>query len=185
MKDFGHVSAIRVVFTVLAAAAAAVPASAAPASGAPASGALVSAALAAQEGLLRIDLAQTAAVVSNVDGAVRISFPVRLAFVADAAELLPAGKTMLDLVAASLRKFGQSRAVVAVYTDAIGSAQFNREQSLLRAAAVVSYLRSRGVPPVRLIARGVGEEQPLNAENTPEGRELNRRLELTITALSS
>jgi outer membrane protein OmpA-like peptidoglycan-associated protein len=50
---------------------------------------------------------------------------------------------------------------------------------------VVAYLQIRGVAPERLVARGVGEAVQLPAPNTPEGRDLNRRLELTITPLSS
>jgi outer membrane protein OmpA-like peptidoglycan-associated protein len=138
-----------------------------------------------QEALLRTALAPTAAVVERADGTVVLHFPVRLAFANDRAELLPAGTAFLDAVARSLRDFRRSRVVVAVYTDAIGGAEFNQQQSQARAGVVVAYLQIRGVAPERLIARGVGEAAPLPAPNTPEGRDLNRRLELTITPLSS
>ena len=71
--------------------------------------------------------------------------------------------------------------VVAVFTDAIGSAAFNQAQAQTRASAVTAYLESHGVAAHRLIARGVGEAQPINTDNTPEGRSLNRRIELTIS----
>ncbi|MDE2250359.1 MAG: OmpA family protein [Gammaproteobacteria bacterium] len=141
--------------------------------------------LAVQEAGLRTALAPTAAVVEHGDGAVVLHFPVRLAFVADRAELLPAGTAFLDAVARSLRDHRRSRIVVAVYTDAIGSAEFNQQQAQARAGVVVAYLQIRGVAPERLIARGVGKVAQLPAPNTPEGRDLNRRLELTITPLSS
>jgi outer membrane protein OmpA-like peptidoglycan-associated protein len=41
------------------------------------------------------------------------------------------------------------------------------------------------LPPERLAIGEGGESAPLRAPNTPEGRDLNRRLELTISALSS
>ena len=141
--------------------------------------------LAAQEAGLRTSLAQTAAVIVRAAGALELRYPVRLAFVPDRTELLPAGMAMLDLLAHSLREYDRTEVVVAVYTDAIGSNAFNQQQSQARAAAVVAYLQSKGVAPVRLIARGIGESAPLDAPDTPEGRDLNRRLELTITPLSS
>ena len=140
---------------------------------------------ASQESELRTSLAQTAVVIVQVDAGLRLLYPARSAFVADAAELLPAGKALLDLLAHSLRKYRRTQIVVAVYSDAIGSSQFNQQQAQARAASVAAYLQIKGVAAARLIARGVGESAPLNAENTAEGRDLNRRLELTITPLSS
>jgi outer membrane protein OmpA-like peptidoglycan-associated protein len=141
--------------------------------------------LAAQEAGLRTSLAPTAAVVEHADGAVVLHFPVRQAFAADRAELLPAGTAFLDGVARSLREYKRSQVVVAVYTDTIGGSEFNQQQSQGRAGVVVAYLQIKGVAPERLVARGAGEAAQLPAPNTPEGRDLNRRLELTITPLSS
>jgi outer membrane protein OmpA-like peptidoglycan-associated protein len=141
--------------------------------------------LAAQEAQLRIALAQTAAVVVHGDGVLGLRLPARLAFAPDRAELLPSGRELLDLLARSLREYGHTQIVVAVYTDAIGSEEFNRQQAQARAAVVIGYLQTRGVAVARLIARAVGEAAPLEAPNSPEGRDLNRRLELTVTPLSS
>jgi len=138
-----------------------------------------------QEALLRTSLAPTAAVIARDGEALKVEFPVRLAFVPDGMELLPTGKQMLDILARALRSHEHTQVVVAVYTDAIGSSEFNQQQSLARAEVVVGYLRDRSIAGARLIARGAGESAPLNAENTPEGRDLNRRLQLIITPLSS
>ena len=141
--------------------------------------------LAVQEAGLRTALAPTAAVVEHADGTVVLHFPVRMAFASDRAELLPAGTAFLDAVARSLREYKRSQLIVAVYTDAIGGSEFNQQQAQARAGVVVAYLQIKGVAPERLVARGVGETAQLPAPNTPEGRDLNRRLELTITPLSS
>ena len=141
--------------------------------------------LANLEAGLRLSLAPTAAIVVHGTDAVELHFPARLAFVADRAELLPAGTAMLDAVARSLREYRSTQVVVAVYTDIIGSSESNQQQAQARAGVVVAYLRIRGVAPERLIARGVGETAQLAAPNTPEGRDLNRRLELSIRPLSS
>jgi len=138
-----------------------------------------------QEAGLRTALAPTAAVIERTRGAVIVRYPARLAFAADQAELLPAGSAMLDVLLHSLRDHKRTQLVVAVYTDTIGSVEFNQQQAQARAAAVVAYLQTRGIAADRLIARGVGEGEQLPAPNTPEGRDLNRRLELTITPLSS
>lgn len=137
--------------------------------------------LPAQEAELRAALAPTAAVVVSSPGALELWYPVRLAFAPDSTELLPAGTAMLDLVAHSLRSYRHTTVVVAIYTDAIGSSESNQGQSELRAAVLVDALKSRGVAPARLIARGLGESAQLEAPNTAEGRDLNRRVQLVIT----
>jgi len=141
--------------------------------------------LAAQEAELRAALAPTAAVVVRSPGALELWYPIRLAFAPDGTELLPAGTAMLDLVAQSLRSYEHTAVVVAVYTDAIGSDDYNQRQSESRAAVLVEALESRGVAPARLVARGQGESAQLEAPNTPQGRDLNRRVQLIITPLSS
>jgi outer membrane protein OmpA-like peptidoglycan-associated protein len=141
--------------------------------------------LASQEAELRVSLATTAATVVHGDENVTLNFPVRLAFAADRTDLLPAGTEMLDAVAHSLKDYKRTRLVVTVYTDAIGSSDYNQQQSQARAAAVLDYLRTQGVEGERMTARGAGETAQLAAPNTPEGRDLNRRLELTIATLSS
>jgi outer membrane protein OmpA-like peptidoglycan-associated protein len=145
---------------------------------------LSAAPLVAQEAALRTSLAPTAAVISRTDNALELWYPVRLAFTADGTELLAPATAMLDLLAHSLKEYEHTAIVVAVYTDAIGSNDYNQEQSQARAAAVVAYLETKGVAPARLVARGAGETAPLEAQNTPEGRDLNRRLQVIITPLS-
>jgi outer membrane protein OmpA-like peptidoglycan-associated protein len=140
--------------------------------------------LAAQEAALRASLAPTAVVISRTNDALELWYPVRLAFAADGTELLASATAMLDLLAHSLKEYEHTAIVVAVYTDAIGSNDYNQQQSQARAAAVVAYLEAKGVAAARLVARGAGETAPLEAQNTPEGRDLNRRLQVVITPLS-
>ncbi|HEV7432165.1 MAG TPA: OmpA family protein [Steroidobacteraceae bacterium] len=140
--------------------------------------------LGAQEATLRISLAPTAAVISRSSHGLEVWYPARLAFAPDETELLVSATAMLDLLARSLREHEHTTVVVAVYTDAIGNSDYNEQQSLSRAAAVIAYLEAKGVAPTRLVARGAGESAPLEAPSTPEGRDLNRRLEVLITPLS-
>ena len=138
-----------------------------------------------QEAEIRAALGQTAAAIEHTDTGWLLRYPVRLAFAADTIELLPAGKAMLDILVNSLRRHKRTQIVVAVYSDAIGSLESNQQQTQARAAAIAAYLQSRQIAAPRLIARGAGESAPLSTQSTPEGRELNRRLELTISPLSS
>lgn len=65
------------------------------------------------------------------------------------------------------------------HTDSKGSNEYNKELSRKRAQSVVDYLIGNGIDPVRLSAQGFGEEFPVSTNDTPEGREENRRVEFT------
>lgn len=57
----------------------------------------------------------------------------------------------------------------------------NWELSSARSTSVVKFLIENGVPANRLVAAGFGEFQPLDAADTPEARDRNRRIELKLT----
>ena len=65
------------------------------------------------------------------------------------------------------------------HTDSNGSNEYNKELSRKRAQSVVDYLIENGIDPIRLSAQGFGEELPVTTNDTPEGREENRRVEFT------
>jgi outer membrane protein OmpA-like peptidoglycan-associated protein len=67
--------------------------------------------------------------------------------------------------------------IIAGHTDAQGSAQYNLQLSQRRAQSVKDYLVRRGIAARRLIARGYGETYPMAANDTTDGRALNRRSE--------
>src|SRR5437016_1500136 len=92
--------------------------------------------------------------------------------------LKPESFTVLDIVAQSLLANPQIRIEVAGYTDITGSAALNLRLSRARADAVRTYLARKGVAPPRMIARGYGPGNPVAPNTTPEGRALNRRVEL-------
>ena len=66
------------------------------------------------------------------------------------------------------------------HTDSVGRDTTNQSLSEGRAAAVVSYLVSKGVASSRLQSRGFGETKPLVSNNTKDGRSTNRRVEIIV-----
>jgi outer membrane protein OmpA-like peptidoglycan-associated protein len=95
-------------------------------------------------------------------------------------ELRPESKTLLDKVGAALssNELESFRFSVEGHTDSIGSEGYNSSLSTERAAAVKSYLVAQGVPPDRLGTVGHGEAAPVADNDTDEGRQRNRRVEL-------
>lgn len=63
-------------------------------------------------------------------------------------------------------------------TDSVGDYSMNQALSEQRAAAIVSYLVSRGIPSARLVARGNGSAAPVATNKTAEGRAQNRRTDV-------
>jgi outer membrane protein OmpA-like peptidoglycan-associated protein len=66
------------------------------------------------------------------------------------------------------------------YTDNVGTAKYNQELSNKRAMAVKELLSKLGMNANRITAQGLGETAPLASNDTPQGRERNRRVELHI-----
>jgi outer membrane protein OmpA-like peptidoglycan-associated protein len=66
------------------------------------------------------------------------------------------------------------------HTDSVGSDEFNMELSGRRADGVRDYLAQEGVPASGMTARGFGKTQPVATNDTAEGRQRNRRVELVV-----
>jgi outer membrane protein OmpA-like peptidoglycan-associated protein len=69
---------------------------------------------------------------------------------------------------------------IAGHTDNVGSPESNQALSTDRAKAVRDYLLKHGIDPKRLFAKGYGETEPVASNDTPEGRQQNRRTEVRI-----
>lgn len=88
---------------------------------------------------------------------------------------------LLDDAAEALKDHPEiGKVVVEGHTDSAGAAAFNQKLSQGRALAVAKYLESKGVPASRLEAKGYGESRPIADNATAQGREANRRVEMTI-----
>jgi outer membrane protein OmpA-like peptidoglycan-associated protein len=67
------------------------------------------------------------------------------------------------------------------HTDSIGSDDYNQQLSEARAEAVRQYLIQQGIAAPQITARGMGKTEPIATNDTPEGRQQNRRVELVLS----
>jgi len=78
-----------------------------------------------------------------------------------------------------MEEYPNARFLVEGHTDNTGSEGFNMTLSKSRASSVVDYLTEKGVDAGRLDSTGYGELNPLDSNNTKEGRANNRRVEIS------
>ncbi|MFZ1703700.1 MAG: OmpA family protein [Saprospiraceae bacterium] len=89
-------------------------------------------------------------------------------------------KYELDNLAKLLSASGSTKIELSGHTDNVGDQTLNQELSQNRANSVMNYLSAKGVSPDRLVAKGYGQNNPVETNETAEGREKNRRTELKI-----
>ena len=95
--------------------------------------------------------------------------------------LLSTAQTKLNDVADALTKQDKdSSIVVEGYTDSQGKDAMNQELSQKRAESVRTYLVSRGIAADRITAQGFGPGKPIADNTSPEGRAINRRVEIVV-----
>lgn len=101
-------------------------------------------------------------------------------FGSDQSAIQPQAAQKLEQVAASLgQRFEGGQVRVYGYTDAQGSASYNRELAEQRAAAVQDWLvRNGAVPQGNISLHPVGESRPVASNETAAGRQQNRRVEI-------
>ena len=87
----------------------------------------------------------------------------------------------LKRVAMFLKENPSIKIQISGHTDDINSDSYNLTLSENRAKAVFSYLTQNGIATERITFKGYGESKPVASNNTDEGRQLNRRVEFTIT----
>ncbi|SFI72037.1 Outer membrane protein OmpA [Kaistella treverensis] len=100
----------------------------------------------------------------------------------DSSTLSSAAQMNLDKLAEVLKNNPDTNINIYGYTDSKGTDSYNLSLSDRRAAAVKSYLVSKGLDASRMITMGRGEQEPVATNDTEEGRAQNRRVEFAITA---
>lgn len=84
-------------------------------------------------------------------------------------------------VAQVMNQYPETTILIAGHTDSVGAESTNQVLSERRAEAVKNALSAQGVSPARMRTIGYGESQPIADNNTDAGRQMNRRVTVTIT----
>jgi outer membrane protein OmpA-like peptidoglycan-associated protein len=137
-----------------------------------------------QEAELRAELEGTGVSVTRDGDNITLNMPGNVTFATDSSDLSPAFFDVLNSVGTVIDEFDQTVVEVAGHTDSTGSHAYNQSLSERRSASVASYLKGRGVISERLITVGMGENYPIADNSTSEGRQVNRRVEITMVPLT-
>lgn len=118
--------------------------------------------------------------VSATDAKEKVLQLKHLFFESGSAKLSDQSRYEIDNIVAALRKFPDIRIEVAGHTDDSGDAVQNLALSQQRAEAVKAEIVAKGIDASRVIAKGYGATQPIDTNDTEEGRAKNRRTEVRI-----
>jgi outer membrane protein OmpA-like peptidoglycan-associated protein len=138
-----------------------------------------------QQAQLRHDLAGTGVSVTRMGDNITLNMPGNITFKTGSSELDPSFYKVLNSVNLVVKKYDKTVVEVAGHTDNTGAAEYNQQLSERRASSVAQYLESEGLANNRVVTVGAGETRPVADNATPEGRQANRRVELTLTPLTS
>ncbi|MDO3378615.1 OmpA family protein [Geoalkalibacter halelectricus] len=127
--------------------------------------------------------------VAGVEGAsvqrnvntIALTFKSDILFDINSATIKPGAYDEINRVANVLNQYPQTNILIAGHTDSTGSESYNQQLSERRAQSVKSALQGQGVSPMRMTTIGYGESRPIADNSTEFGRQLNRRVEITIT----
>jgi outer membrane protein OmpA-like peptidoglycan-associated protein len=109
-----------------------------------------------------------------------LSMKNELLFDTGKATLKDGAQRALNNVAGLLTKHRDRSIAIEGFTDSTGTKELNQRLSEQRADAVKEALVARGVEPKRIDTRGYGPQFPIASNDTPVGRQLNRRVEIVI-----
>ncbi|MBX3175370.1 MAG: OmpA family protein [Gemmatimonadaceae bacterium] len=112
-----------------------------------------------------------------------LTLPGSMSFDVASATLSAVADSALGVIARVVAEYRLTLVSVRGFTDSTGDAAVNRRLSEQRALSVARALLARGITAERIIATGFGAAQPLASNETPEGREQNRRIELVLAPL--
>jgi outer membrane protein OmpA-like peptidoglycan-associated protein len=96
-------------------------------------------------------------------------------------QLLATSSQDMAQLAEFFKRNPERKASIEGHTDSVGSEESNRLLSDHRAGAVKAALVRMGVPANRLSSQGFGEDSPVAGNDTPAGRQMNRRVEIVIS----
>jgi outer membrane protein OmpA-like peptidoglycan-associated protein len=137
-----------------------------------------------QEAELRRKLEGTGVRVVRTGDQITLVMPGNITFATDSADVTSNFYPVLNSVALVVDKYEQTYVDVIGHTDSTGRREYNQQLSVRRAQSVADYLLAQDVTPERIVVSGRGQDYPIAANDTAEGRQLNRRVEIVLTPLT-
>jgi len=122
----------------------------------------------------------TAANVTNTDRGLMMTFDSDVLFPTNSSYLTEQSKTALQEFVNLAASYPDAAIQVDGHTDATGTEEYNQWLSEKRAVSVKAYLETLGIAGSRISTKGYGQSQPIDSNKTKEGRQKNRRVEITI-----
>jgi outer membrane protein OmpA-like peptidoglycan-associated protein len=116
------------------------------------------------------------------EGEISVRLTNDILFDYNSADLRAASRTTLNELATNFRQYPDNRIIVEGHTDSTGSDQYNQRLSEQRASNVADYLIDQGVGSGAITVYGYGESRAKASNDTAEGRQQNRRVEIHIQA---
>jgi outer membrane protein OmpA-like peptidoglycan-associated protein len=137
-----------------------------------------------QEQKLRMQLENTGVSVTRNGDNIILNMPGNVTFNTDSAMIKGSFYDVLSSVVIVVKEFDKTLIEIAGHTDSTGSDQYNQNLSEKRSASVGQYFMAQGIDRMRIMTMGYGESRPIADNTTDQGRQLNRRVELTLVPLT-
>jgi outer membrane protein OmpA-like peptidoglycan-associated protein len=137
-----------------------------------------------QEAEFREELAGSGVEVFREGDTIRLSIPGNITFATGQANIVTDFYPVLNDVAKVLNRYEKTKLSIEGHTDSVGDTASNQQLSMQRANSVAAYLESTGTSGQRLQTLGFGESQPIASNDTAQGRQQNRRVELRVLPLT-
>jgi outer membrane protein OmpA-like peptidoglycan-associated protein len=122
------------------------------------------------------------ATVERVGEGIQVTFDSGILFDVDSDVLRAASQSNLTALAKSIADYPGTAILVVGHTDNTGTDAHNQTLSERRADSARAFLLQQGVASDRVTATGKGESEPISTNDTAEGRQQNRRVEVAIFA---
>lgn len=101
-------------------------------------------------------------------------------FPSDSNEFSPEAYTLLDNIIDTVLKYRGLEIFITGYSDSVGNKDYNKQLSKFRATVVKIYMVGNGIDSKQISVLGMGPENPIATNDTREGRQLNRRVEIKL-----
>lgn len=138
-----------------------------------------------QEAQLRHQLKETGVSVERNGNEIKLIMPGNITFESAKADIQDSFQPVLNSIALVLKEFDKTAIKIVGHTDSTGSLGMNQTLSEQRADSVKLSLQARNVAAGRIHASGMGPRSPIATNDTPEGRQQNRRVELSLLPLET